>query len=487
LKKVQTNRKFSSSVFPIPILALLSRITMLQHDKTICAISTPPGIGGIAVIRVSGPETLSIVAKLFSKDLSKVASHTVHFGLIKEGEQLIDEVVATWFKGPNTFTGEDIIEISCHGSAYIQNKIIELLLKHGAVLASPGEFTLRAFLNGKMDLSQAEAVADLIHSNSEGAHELAMSQMRGGFSADIEKLREELINFASLIELELDFSEEDVEFADRTQLNNLITQIQAYLNNLIESFKLGNVIKNGVPVAIVGVPNVGKSTLLNSLLNEDRAIVSNIPGTTRDSIEDQINIGGVIFRFIDTAGIRKTDDKIETQGIKKTFEKINEAEIILYLIDTSDQEIESALSFVNQFRLDENTQGKELIVVLNKTDIIAKDVKLWQEAFSDVNKKVFISAKDKNGVDEIESLLLDYLSYRKSPDSTIVTSQRHFEALTNCTDSLSKVLIGMNDGISGDLLAIDIRDALYSLGTITGSISSDDLLGNIFGKFCIGK
>jgi tRNA modification GTPase len=460
---------------------------MFQKEKTICAISTPPGLGGIAVIRLSGASTHSILNKVFSKDLSSVDTHTVHFGLIKDGDHIIDEVVATVFKGPNSFTGEDVVEISCHGSVYIQNKIIEVLLANGASLAEPGEFTLRAFLNGKMDLSQAEAVADLIHSNSEGAHDLAMKQMRGGFSKEIDKLRQELIDFASLIELELDFSEEDVEFADRTQLNNLINQIQSYLNSLIDSFRLGNVIKNGVPVAIVGVPNVGKSTLLNALLNEDRAIVSDIPGTTRDAIEDQINIGGIIFRFIDTAGIRKTKDQIETKGIKKTFEKIEEAEIILYLIDTSDHDITATVNFVNQFRLDASTQGKELILVLNKTDILGNEISKWEDAFSDFEKKVFISAKDKSNVDEIESRLLDYLSNRKNADSTLVTSQRHYEALTNCNESLDKVLDGLNQGISGDLLAMDIRDALHSLGTITGSISTDDLLGNIFGKFCIGK
>ncbi|MBL4703674.1 MAG: tRNA uridine-5-carboxymethylaminomethyl(34) synthesis GTPase MnmE, partial [Flavobacteriales bacterium] len=362
----------------------------------------------------------------------------------------------------------------------------EVLLKYGAVLAEPGEFTLRAFLNGKMDLSQAEAVADLIHSNSEGAHELAIKQMRGGFSKEIEKLRKELINFASLIELELDFSEEDVEFADRTQLNNLITQIQDYLSNLIDSFRLGNVIKNGVPVAIVGVPNVGKSTLLNALLNEERAIVSEIPGTTRDAIEDQINIGGVLFRFIDTAGIRKTKDYIESKGIEKTFEKMQEAEIILYLIDSNDDVLHT-VGFVNQFRLEQQTVGKELILVINKTDISSNSINKWESAFSDFGNKVFISAKEKTNVDQIKTLLMSYLNKRKTPDSVIVTNQRHFEALTNCNASLDQVLSGMNNGISGDLLAIDIREALHFLGTITGSISSDDLLGNIFSKFCIGK
>lgn len=462
-------------------------LQVLQEGKTICAISTPPGIGGIAVIRVSGSETIDTVNKIFSKNLGSVDSHTVHFGLIRDGDQVVDEVVATFFKGPNSFTGEDVIEISCHGSIYIQNKIIELLLANGASLAAPGEFTLRAFLNGKMDLSQAEAVADLINSNSESAHDLAMKQMRGGFSKEIEKLREELINFASLIELELDFSEEDVEFADRTQLNQLITKIQSYLNALIESFKLGNVLKTGIPVAIVGLPNVGKSTLLNALLNEERAIVSDIAGTTRDAIEDEINIGGVIYRFIDTAGIRKTVDFIESKGIERTFEKVKEAEIVLYLIDATDEHLKNSLEFANQFREQESTVGKELILVINKTDLFDGEETELKAIFSDFSNRVLISAKDRTNLDDIKNLLRAYIDKRTTGDTVMVTNHRHYEALVNCNNALIQVLSGMNNGISGDLLAMDIRDALHYLGTITGSISTDDLLGNIFANFCIGK
>lgn len=459
----------------------------MKKATTICAIATPAGIGGIAVIRISGPDAGSVVDQIFSKSTAELTSHMACFGLIKDQEVLIDEVIVTFFKGPNSFTGEDVLEISCHGSIFIQNKIIQLLLQNGATMAGPGEFTQRAFLNGKLDLSQAEAVADLIQSQSTGAHELAMKQLRGGFSKEIDLLREELINFASLIELELDFSEEDVEFADRTQLLNLTDKIGTYLNRLIDSFEMGNAIKQGVAVAIVGVPNVGKSTLLNALLNENRAIVSSIAGTTRDTIEDQVNINGIVFRFIDTAGIRSTSDQIETMGITKTFEKIEEAQIVLHLIDANDQDLETTKRFVAQFATDPKTENKKLILVINKTDLYDKDLAELDGVFSNYKEKTQISAKNGYNLDQLRALLLDYISSRTDADATVVTSQRHYDILTRCSNSLATVRSGLDEGISGDLLAMDIREALFQLGTITGAISTDDLLGNIFANFCIGK
>ena len=427
------------------------------------------------------------MGKVFSKPLTTKESHTAHFGLINDENEVIDEVVSTVFKGPNSFTGEDVVEISCHGSAYIQNKIIQVLLKNGATMAGPGEFTQRAFLNGKLDLSQAEAVADLIHSQSAGAHDLAMKQLRGGVSKEIDRLREELINFASLIELELDFSEEDVEFADRSQLTDLIEKILTYLERLVGSFELGNAIKHGVPVAIVGVPNVGKSTLLNALLNEERALVSEIAGTTRDTVEDRININGIEYRFIDTAGIRTTGDKIETMGIAKTFEKIDEAQIILHLIDANEAELETTKTFVDQFRNDPKTKGKKLILVINKTDLYEQEANDLDNLFTNDTDKVHISAKLGHNLDHLKGMLVEHVISGKETNTTVVTSQRHYDILTKCSNSLATVRSGLDEGISGDLLAMDIREALFQLGTITGAISTDDLLGNIFANFCIGK
>lgn len=427
------------------------------------------------------------MGKVFSKPLTTKESHTAHFGLIKDENDVIDEVVSTVFKGPNSFTGEDVVEISCHGSAYIQNKIIQVLLKNGASMAGPGEFTQRAFLNGKLDLSQAEAVADLIHSQSAGAHDLAMKQLRGGVSKEIDRLREELINFASLIELELDFSEEDVEFADRSQLTDLIEKILTYLERLVGSFELGNAIKHGVPVAIVGVPNVGKSTLLNALLNEERALVSEIAGTTRDTVEDRININGIEYRFIDTAGIRTTGDQIETMGIAKTFEKIDEAQIILHLIDAIEVELETTKTFVEQFRNDPKTKGKRLILVINKTDLCEQGDNDLDNFFPNHTDKILISAKLGHNLDRLRALLVTHVASGTETDTTVVTSQRHYDILTKCSNSLATVRSGLDEGISGDLLAMDIREALFQLGTITGAISTDDLLGNIFTNFCIGK
>ncbi len=437
-------------------------------------------MGAIAVIRVSGKEAFAVVGKLFSKTVANLPSHTVHYGTIKDGSRIVDEVVATIFKGPNSFTGEDVVEISCHGSVFIQQQIIQLLLDAGCRMANAGEFTMRAFFNGKMDLSQAEAVADLIASNSEAAHQLAMHQMRGGFSKEINHLRQELINFASLIELELDFSEEDVEFADRSDLKTLVEQIQVIIKRLVDSFAVGNVIKNGIPVAIVGVPNVGKSTLLNALLNEERAIVSDIAGTTRDTIEDELIIEGIAFRFIDTAGLRDTTDTIESMGIERTYEKANEAAIILYMADMSTEKPDAVEKAITTFRnkLDGHQQ---LIPVYNKADI-------GEKGFEPPVEGITISAKAGTGIETLKEQLVSFVdSGALQSNDTIVTNARHYEALSKAFASLNNVLTGLDANITGDFLAIDIRQALHHLGEITGEITTDDLLGNIFSKFCIGK
>jgi len=454
---------------------------MSQYStSTICALATAPGIGAIAIIRLSGEDAITICNKVFKgKDLSKVESHTAHFGTIRDGEKIIDEVLVTVFKGRKSFTGENSVEISTHGSPYIQQQVLQLLLKNGAESAGPGEFTLRAFLNGKLDLSQAEAVADVIAANSETSHELAMSQMRGGFSNEIQKLREELIHFASLIELELDFGEEDVEFADRDDLKKLVTKLNTALISLISSFDYGNVIKTGVPVAIVGKPNAGKSTLLNSLLKEDRAIVSAIAGTTRDTIEEILNINGVQFRFIDTAGLRETTDEIEKIGVDKAFEQIEKSAIYLYLFDInalSLKEVEADLSQLN-------TEIPRLIIA-NKTDLVDA-TKLVE--FDKLNC-YFISAKENNSIETLKDVLFKAVNERLvKTNDVVVTNARHHEALSKANESLNTVLEGLENNITGDFLAMDIRQALHQLGMITGDITTDDLLENIFSKFCIGK
>ena len=465
----------------------------LADQATICAISTAPGMGAIALIRVSGSDAISIVNQVFSKDLNRADSHSASFGLIQKDGKTIDEVVAVIFKGPNSFTGEDTIELNCHGSVFIQQEILGLLLSKGCRLAEPGEFTLRGFMNGKMDLSQAEAVADLIASESEGAHALAMHQMRGGFSKDIGILRDKLIHFASMIELELDFAEEDVEFANRDHLENLILEIQGVLSRLINSFATGNVIKNGVPVAILGAPNRGKSTLLNALLNEERAIVSAIAGTTRDTIEDEINIDGIQFRFIDTAGLRETADEIEHEGINRAMIKARAAKSILFLLDchTLSAWQEEVSSFLNQLSAD----SISVSLVANKIDSHAgnwQDVQLeldrLQATHPQVKSGIVISALEKTNIEALKKMLFDQVNLGNiNTSSTIVTNVRHFEALNNAQSSLTEVLTGLKNGITGDFLAIDIRQSLHHLGSITGEITSDDLLGNIFGKFCIGK
>jgi len=455
--------------------------------STICAIATAPGIGAIAIIRLSGPEAITICNKIFyGKDLSQVESHTAHFGTIRNEAKIVDEVLVTVFKDKKSFTGENAVEISTHGSPYIQQQVLQLLLKNGAAAAGPGEFTLRAFLNGKMDLSQAEAVADVIAANSESSHELAMSQMRGGFSNEIQKLRDELIHFASLIELELDFGEEDVEFADRDDLKELVLKLNKALSLLINSFDYGNVIKTGVPVAIVGEPNVGKSTLLNALLNEERAIVSDIAGTTRDTIEDEIVINGISYRFIDTAGIRETTDEIESLGIKKSFEKIDIASIVLLLVDASSISQEQLTKDVTNIKNRIAGKNKRLIVVANKVD--KGNLEELKAKFIDVEHVIYTSAKELLNIEQIKEQLYAFVNSGLLQNTdVVVTNARHYEALSSANESLLKVLEGLDVNITGDFLAMDIRQALHQLGIITGEITTDDLLDNIFSKFCIGK
>ena len=465
---------------------------MIHHD-TIVALATPSGAGAIAVIRLSGEDAINIASKIFhsisGKNLTKQKTHTVHLGHIKDGNRVLDEVLATVFKNPNSYTGEDTVEFSCHGSSFIQQEIIQLCLRKNARMATPGEFTLRSFLNGKMDLSQAEAVADLIASDSEASHQLAIQQMRGGFSSEIATLREELLNFASLIELELDFAEEDVAFANRDDFQKLITKISFVLKRLIDSFATGNVLKNGIPVAIVGEPNVGKSTLLNALLNEQRAIVSDIAGTTRDTIEDEISIGGIAFRFIDTAGIRETTDTIESLGIKKTFEKIEQAQVVVFLIDSSQLFLEKNTIINLQIeigKIKNKYPQKALIVVANKADTLTNKEKT--HLTNSIESLQLIAAKTGQGVEDLKTSLLEFVNTGALKNNqTIVTNTRHYDALLKALEEINRVQNGIDAGLSGDLMAIDIRQALYYFGEITGEITNDDLLGNIFANFCIGK
>jgi tRNA modification GTPase len=449
----------------------------VNYDDTICALATGGGMSAIALIRISGNKSISTINNIFSKNLTNKKSHTAHFGNIIDKTDIIDEVIVTIFHKNHSFTGEETVEISCHGSKFIQNKIIELLINFGVRLANPGEFSMRAFKNGKVDLSQAESIADLIESESEAAHKTAIQQLKGGFSKKLKYLREKLIDFASLIELELDFSEEDVEFANRKQLEDLVNEMHKQTSLLINSFRLGNVIKNGIPVAILGAPNVGKSTLLNSLLNEDRAIVSEIAGTTRDAIEDQIVINGFNYRFIDTAGIRKTDDKIENLGIKRSLSHAKKSNIIIYLIDAT-QDIKSQLKNIRKLNIDDQ---EKVIKVINKID-------LNEKVSSEINDAIYISAINQTGIDILKSRLCKFTNVNSlDNNNTVVTNQRHYEQLLKTITELELVIKGLEDGLSSDLLAINIKESLYHLGLITGEVSSDDLLGNIFGKFCIGK
>lgn len=463
-------------------------------QETIVALATPSGAGAIAIIRLSGKDAISIAAEVFQsvsgKNIAVQKTHTIHLGHIMDGAKTYDQVLLSIFKGPNSYTGENVVEISCHGSVFIQQQIIQLLLRKGAKMAQAGEFTLRAFLNGKLDLSQAEAVADLIASDNEASHQIAMQQMRGGFSNEIAKLREELLNFASLIELELDFAEEDVAFADRTAFNELLARIEFVLKRLIDSFAVGNVIKNGIPVAIVGEPNVGKSTLLNALLNEERAIVSDIAGTTRDTIEDELVIDGIGFRFIDTAGIRETKDVVESIGIQKTFEKIEQAQVVLYLVESQMSNVESIAPHINKIK--QEHPEKPIIVIFNKVDLLSenkiKEISTLVSTFDFQLSTIFISAKQKTGIDELKNTLLSFVNTGALRNNeTIVTNSRHYDSLLKALEEIQKVKWGLDAGISSDLMAIDIRSALYFFGEITGEVTNDELLGNIFANFCIGK
>ena len=463
-------------------------------DDTIVALATATGVGAISVIRLSGKEAIELADKVFKtlsgKPLSEAPSHTVHLGTIKNENQVIDECLATIFKGKKSYTGEPVVEFSCHGSAYITQEVIKLCLANGARLAEAGEFTKRAFLNGKLALNQAEAVADLIASDSKASHQVALQQMRGGFTSEIEDLRQELLNFASLIELELDFSEEDVEFADRSQFEQLLKRIKTTLQTLIQSFSAGNAIKNGIPVAIVGKPNAGKSTLLNTLLNEERAIVSDIAGTTRDTIEETLHIDGFTFRFIDTAGIRDTKDQIEAIGVEKAKEKIKKAQIVLYLYNEKENTTDEVIHFVT-----ENYHKEAKFILLhNKIEDLQEGITPFDnEILASIPEEYIfsqlrISAKENINIDELKKILSLYVkNLSPSAGNTIITNIRHYEALNNALQALEKVEEGMQIHLSGDLLAIDIRETLYHLGSITGAVSNDELLGNIFSRFCIGK
>ncbi len=461
----------------------------MNKTNTICAISTAQGMGAIALVRLSGKESLAICNKIFrpkskKRTLKELQANSTLFGTIHENEEEIDDVVVSYFKAPNSYTGEDIVEISCHGSVYIQQKILNLLLKNGASMAGPGEFSMRAFMNGKMDLSQAEAVSDLIYSQTASSHRMALEQMRGGFSNKLKELRQQLLNFTSLIELELDFSEEDVEFADRSEFKKLLLEIENEVKKLLSSFELGNAVKNGIPIAIAGKPNVGKSTLLNTILNEEKAIVSEIEGTTRDTIEDVLNIKGIAFRFIDTAGIRETTDKIESIGIQRTFDKVKQARIILLLVDAED-EIDKINQQVKHIQAAKN---QELFILFNKIDKV--DNRIWEEKIKTLENYTCypIIAKDPDNIENFLNLLHDKVEKEINEfDNSLVSTMRHAEALLRTIESLEHVKKGLDDNISTDLLAIDIRGALHYLGEITGEINTDEILGNIFKNFCIGK
>jgi tRNA modification GTPase len=463
--------------------------TFTQKD-TICAIATPSGTGAIAVIRLSGPESIVIAFQLFKPansafSLSNIESHKIYFGKIIFENELVDEVLLSYFKAPASYTGEDVIEISCHGSEFVQQKIIELLLQKGARSANPGEFTMRAFLNRKLDLSQAEAVADLIASQSKMAHQLAINQMRGGFSEKIKDLRTKLLNFASLIELELDFSEEDVEFADRKQMKSLITELKSELTYLIKSFQIGNVIKKGIPVAIIGKPNVGKSTLLNAILNEEKAIVSEMPGTTRDFIEDTIVMDGYTFRFIDTAGLRHSDDIVENLGIQRTYDKIAQATLILYVFDISSTDKNQINDIINEFKHYIEDENKHFILVGNKIDQLSELPSHLKEILE--LDALFVSAKRKENIHLLAKTLVSKVKNKSIVSDVLVSNTRHYDALQQSLNAVLQVEQGFENSLTTDLIAIDIHQALHYLGTITGEVTTNEVLGNIFSKFCIGK
>jgi tRNA modification GTPase len=453
------------------------------NADTICALSTANGMGAIAVVRVSGPQAISIVNSVFSKDITKVESHSAHFGVLKDGVQIIDEVLINVFHFNRSFTGEETVEISCHGSVFIQQAVLQLLLKNGCRMAEAGEFTMRAYMNGKFDLAQAEAIADLIASRSAAAHRMALTQMRGGVSKQLAELRQQLIDFVALIELELDFGEEDVEFADRTRLKLLIAEIAQVIDKLRNSFHLGNAIKNGIPVAIVGAPNVGKSTLLNALLNEEKAIVSDIPGTTRDFIEDEIVIKGVSYRFVDTAGLRETTDVVENLGIERSFKKAGEASVVLYLLDERNSNAKDTLNELNAFKNTYIQAQQEFIVVVNKLDLTDQSF----DFLADFNP-IFISAKSQTNLD----LLMDRISqvaaqFSEQQNDVLISNARHFDALNRAYDDLMRVQEGMDSLLPTDLIAMDIRQVIGHIGSITGAVDVEEVLGSIFSKFCIGK
>ena len=465
-----------------------------MNQDTICAIATAQG-GAIGSIRVSGADAIRITSHIFTpaksgKALADCKPYPLTFGKIHDGEEIIDEVLVSLFRAPHSYTGEDSTEITCHGSSYILQQVLQLLIKHGCRLAGPGEYTQRAFLNGKMDLSQAEAVADLIASSSAATHRLAMSQMRGGFSKELTDLRNKLLNFTSMIELELDFSEEDVEFADRSALRKLADEIEQVISRLVHSFSVGNAIKNGVPVAIIGETNAGKSTLLNVLLNEERAIVSDIHGTTRDVIEDTINIGGITFRFIDTAGIRETNDTIESLGIERTFQKLDQAEIVLWMIDSV-----NAASQIEQLseKIIPRCEGKHLIAVFNKTDLIEEKQKedlltLLKDSSKEYTESIFISAKQRGNTEELQKMLINAVHLPTvTQNDIIVTNVRHYEALSKALEAIHRVQDGLDSQISGDFLSQDIRECIFFISDIAGEVTNDMVLQNIFQHFCIGK
>ena len=480
------------SLYAIKKIYLCTKESTMNDQTVICAIATAPGMGAIAVIRLSGKGCIEICDRIFVspsyKKLVDVLPNTIHFGKIVNKEELIDEVLISVFHAPHSFTGEDSIEISCHGSVYIQQRILQLLISSGARLAAPGEFTQRAFLNGKMDLSQAEAVADLIASSSAAAHKMALSQMRGGFSDELMKLRMELLHITSLLELELDFSEEDVEFADRSELRSIAIGIDTLMSRLCASFSLGNVIKNGIPVAIVGNTNVGKSTLLNALLKEDRAIVSDIEGTTRDVIEDTINLQGITFRFIDTAGIRHTDDRVENMGIERTFSKIEQARIVLFLIDAT-KNTEQFLPYYTQVK-EHLGPDTRLVILLNKTDQTdSADIILSQITSLSSGEKILpIAAKTGYNIPHLVDELVSTINLNAlHSGDVIVSNARHYEALSHARLAIERVITGLDSHLSGEFVSQDIRECLHYLGEITGQITTDEVLGNIFKNFCIGK
>ena len=483
---------------------------ILQEKDTICAVSTPAGVGGVAIVRISGPDAIRIADSVLSmsKPLAEKKANTVSFGkllckskvtshksqvdspnhqITESPTEILDEVLVSLFKAPHSFTGEDVVEIAVHGSVYVQREAIKLLLSAGCRMADHGEFTKRAFMNGKMDLSQAEAVADVIASRSAAAHKVAVSQMRGGFSRKLQALRAQLLQFTSLIELELDFSEEDVEFADRSQLNALSTEIEADLSRLIASFSTGNAVKNGVPVAIVGETNAGKSTLLNLLLQDDKAIVSDIHGTTRDIIEDTTDIGGMLFRFIDTAGIRETSDTIENLGIKRSYGAIEKAQIVLWMIDSTG--VSEHIDWMAT-RIVPRAEGKQLFLLFNKIDKLSDDERgVLDGLFAEVDaRRFYISAKYDQGLDAVRDALVEASHLAEIDDNdVVVTNMRHYEALVKAHAAIVKVQEGLASGLSGEFLSMDLHDCLDALGSIVGQISSDEVLGEIFSKFCIGK